>query len=63
MYTSAKSIFMDCNKPVASEFDVLTHTQVWVVDSKAREGTLPCQTVITSIQAVIAIIFIIENYI
>jgi hypothetical protein len=30
-YTCAKSIFMDCNKAIASKFDFQTYTQVCVV--------------------------------
>jgi hypothetical protein len=34
-YTSAKSIFIECNKAIAFEFDFQTYTQVCVVANKA----------------------------
>jgi hypothetical protein len=45
-YTCAKSIFMDCNKAIASKLDFQTHTQVCVVANKAQERTLSCQNLI-----------------
>jgi hypothetical protein len=59
-YTCAKSIFMDCDKAIASKFDFQTYTQVCVVANKAQQRTLSCQDFNTlSIQTVITIVVII----
>ena len=42
-YTCAKSIFIDCNKAIASKFDIQTYTQVCVVANKSQQRTLSCQ--------------------